>query len=115
MVLGARTRNDVGCVLLYEAEDKEHFRFKQYITSEKPFGYMWECPDLFRIDGNLFLSISPQGIAAEEYQYQNVYQSGYYRILGDLEDYTLSPFIEWDMGFDFYAPQSFIDESGNNQ
>lgn len=112
MVLGARTRNDVGCVLLYEAEDKEHFRFKQYITSEKPFGYMWECPDLFRIDGNLFLSISPQGIAAEEYQYQNVYQSGYYRILGDLEDYTLSPFIEWDMGFDFYAPQSFIDESG---
>ena len=112
MVLGARTRNDVGCVLLYEAEDKEHFRFKQYITSEKPFGYMWECPDLFRIDGNRFLSISPQGIAAEEYQYQNVYQSGYYRILGDLEDYTLSPFIEWDMGFDFYAPQSFIDESG---
>ena len=73
---------------------------------------MWECPDLFRIDGNLFLSISPQGIAAEEYQYQNVYQSGYYLILGDLEDYTLSPFTEWDMGFDFYAPQSFIDEAG---
>ena len=112
MIQGGRDAESYGCALLFCSDDLEHWKWYDTVRTAKPFGYMWECPDLFRIDGNLFLSISPQGIAAEEYQYQNVYQSGYYRILGDLEDYTLSPFIEWDMGFDFYAPQSFIDESG---
>ena len=63
---------------------------------------MWECPDLFRIDGREYLSISPQGIPHEEYRFQNVYSSGYFSAEKELADYQ-----EWDFGFDFYAPQTF--------
>ncbi|MCR5012520.1 MAG: glycoside hydrolase family 32 protein, partial [Lachnospiraceae bacterium] len=96
------------------------------ISTHDPFGYMWECPDYFAIKGKKFLSCSPQGLASEEYRYQNVYQSGYFSLSdgtdimnanghGDSYIYIDSPqecFTEWDMGFDFYAPQSFTDDKG---
>lgn len=114
MVLGARTRNDVGCVLLYEAEDKEHFHFKQYITSEKSFGYMWECPDLFEIDGQQIMTCCPQGVDQKGYDYQNVYQCGYFPVEFDLKNksYSFGKFQEFDKGFDIYATQTFADEAG---
>ena len=77
MIQGGRDAESYGCALLFCSDDLEHWKWYDTVRTAKPFGYMWECPDLFRIDGNLFLSISPQGIAAEEYQYQNVYQ--YYK------------------------------------
>ena len=58
--------------------------------------------------------LSPQGIEAEGIKYQNIYQSGYYFLKGDFKtsNYTLGQFEELDRGFDFYAPQTFIDEKG---
>ena len=113
MVLGARTRDDVGCVILYTSKNKVNWEFENFIESKRKFGFMWECPDILEIDGKRFMSLSPQGVKAEEFRYQNVYQSGYYK----LQDNTFEidenePFAEWDMGFDFYAPQTFKDESG---
>lgn len=32
------------------------------MESEKPFGYMWECPDYFEVDGTKILSASVQGL-----------------------------------------------------
>lgn len=61
-----RRQDDQGMVLLWRSEDGEAWHFQSVITSEKPFGYMWECPDLFRLDGQWFLSFSPQGVAREE-------------------------------------------------
>ncbi|MCR4716541.1 MAG: glycoside hydrolase family 32 protein [Lachnospiraceae bacterium] len=113
MVLGARTANDVGCVLLYKSKDKINWKFERFIESKEPFGFMWECPDVIDLKGKRFLSISPQGVMEEEFRYQNVYQSGYYKLLDksyDIDEEIV--FSEWDMGFDFYAPQSFRDESG---
>ncbi len=113
MVLGARTSDDVGCVLLYRSDDLINWNFDRFINSSRPFGYMWECPDIIDLDGHRYLSISPQGVDALEFSYQNVYQSGYYRMKTDSYDIDEDfPFIEWDMGFDFYAPQTFMDESG---
>ena len=43
MVQGARTKENVGQVLIFESEDKINWKFKSRIESEKPFGYMWEC------------------------------------------------------------------------
>nr|MCR5655634.1 GH32 C-terminal domain-containing protein [Lachnospiraceae bacterium] len=52
-------------------------------------------------------------VKAQEYRYQNIYQSGYYRLKKDSYEIDESvPFTEWDMGFDFYAPQTFQDASG---
>lgn len=97
MVLGARTREDEGCVLIYQSFDLEEWTYtKSYAIPD--FGYMWECPDYFSLNGKQFLGISPQGLISEEYRFQNIYQAGYL---------YQEQFEEWDYGFDFYAPQTF--------
>lgn len=101
MVLGARTRDDKGCVLFYRSNDLKTWDYF-CCTSAEGYGYMWECPDYFKINGHAFLSVSPQGMASETDRYQNLYQSGYFRADDGLTDFT-----ELDMGFDFYAPQTF--------
>ncbi|SEK39563.1 glycoside hydrolase family 32 protein [Ruminococcus albus] len=102
MVLGARTLQDIGCVLHYVSDDLENWTFLEKYTADD-MGYMWECPDEFTIDGQRFLSISPQGLVHGKFDNQNVYSSGHYR----MENGNLTDFTEWDKGFDFYAPQSF--------
>ncbi len=113
MTLGARTKNDEGCVILFKSKDKINWDFSHFIEKEN-FGYMWECPDLFYVDGKQFLSISPQGLEAKEYSFQNIYQSGYFNSKRDLlaDGKGLGEFTEWDYGFDFYAPQTYVDEKG---
>lgn len=104
MVLGARTLDDKGCVLFYRSHDLENWEFEKQVRTAN-FGYMWECPDFLRIGTNDFLSISPQGVAHEKYRFQNVYSSGCLKM-------DTGEFTEWDCGFDFYAPQSFIAPDG---
>lgn len=104
MVLGGRKKGDTGAVLLYSSKDKVNWRYEREYTSQRPFGYMWECPDIFYLGGHRILSVSPQGLAAEEFRYQNKYQSGYFLCEEEPEHFT-----EWDYGFDFYAPQTFWD------
>ena len=90
MVLGARTRSDQGCVLVYHSQDLLHWAFAFRCTIPD-FGYMWECPDFFRMGEQGYLSVSPQGLTHEEYRYQNVYQSGYFPVAGTLEEGKLGP------------------------
>ncbi len=112
MTLGARTKNDEGCVIVFKSQDKINWDFSHFIEKAN-FGYMWECPDLFYVDGNQFLAISPQGLESSEYSFQNIYQSGYFKTKMDLlaDGKGLGEFIEWDYGFDFYAPQTYVDEN----
>ncbi|MDA3730293.1 glycoside hydrolase family 32 protein [Niameybacter massiliensis] len=114
MVQGARDKKDRGQILLFASEDKIVWKVINKIQSEDVFGYMWECPDFFELDGQKVLLLSPQGIEADGIKYNNIYQSGYYVVEGDIttSEYALSGFEEMDRGFDFYAPQTFIDEQG---
>lgn len=107
MVLGARTVDDEGCVLLYEGSSADSFTYKGSLTVPD-MGFMWECPDMFEMDGRRFLALCPQGVAREEYRFQNIFQSGYFTVDGD----QLSDFEEFDYGFDFYAPQTFTSPDG---
>ena len=106
MVLGARSLDDKGCVLFYESADLENWIYAGCDSIEE-FGYMWECPDCFWLDGHRYLGASPQGLPHGETENQNVYQSGYFAY-----DKKAENFREWDMGFDFYAPQTFETEDG---
>lgn len=108
MVLGARTKADKGEVICFSSEDATHWKTEKILTTDEPFGYMWECPDLFALGGEKFLSVCPQGVKPDGILYNNIYQSGYFT----LQDGRLQDFTEWDRGFDFYAPQSFEDEQG---
>lgn len=110
MVLGGRKKNDQGAVLFYRSEDLKKWEFDGELTTEKPFGYMWECPDVFELGGETILSVSPQGVRREKYRYQNIYLSGYFVMQEGMVQ--TENFREWDMGFDFYAPQTFLDQKG---
>lgn len=113
MVLGARTKEDIGQVLLYCSKDKVNWKLVNRLMAKEKFGYMWECPDLFYLNNTTILSVSPQGVEEQGKKYQNIYQSGYYIVKGDFEaQYELENFKEWDNGFDFYAPQTFEDKKG---
>lgn len=119
MVLGGRKETDEGCVLVYRSPDGGDWEYEGEIGSREPFGYMWECPDLFPLPeaGVRILSVSPQGLKRETHRYQNVYASGYFQLpenAGVTGEVKLDPasFREWDQGFDFYAPQTFQDEKG---
>lgn len=128
MVLGARTRDDKGVVLVYEGASVSSLEYKRTL-SVPDMGYMWECPDMFDIGGKRFLAVCPQGVAREEYRFQNIFLSGYFSVNGDglsdngegLTDFGdgrsdfgegLSDFEEFDYGFDFYAPQTFTSPDG---
>lgn len=114
MVLGARDDNSTGCLLVLKGKDLKNWECHTVIYSDEKFGYMWECPDLFDLNGETVLVTCPQGVPEEGYIYKNVHQNGYFIMSGDLasKDVNLSEFRLLDYGFDFYAPQSFEDESG---
>lgn len=110
MVQGARTLDDNGQLLVFESQDKYHWNYVQALKTPDTFGYMWECPDLFCLDGQWFLLCSPQGLPNQGHRFQNVYACGYFPLYGDFRGtYSLGEFVEMDMGFDFYAPQTFVD------
>mgnify|MGYP000069665444 CR=1 FL=1 len=117
MVLGARDIAGKGLVLVYRSEDLTGWQYHGRITTREAFGYMWECPDLFVLDGRLCLICCPQGVPQRGVDFANVHQC-----TAVMLDYDFAPgeYILEDMakvrmvdrGFDFYAPQTFEDEGG---
>lgn len=114
MVLGARDVNDRGCVLLYQSIDGLQWNYHMRITTNQPFGYMWECPDIICVDSQWFLICCPQGVNQKGIDYANIYQCGYFALDINVvhKTYTLHEFYELDRGFDIYAPQSYEDQKG---
>ncbi|MDX8044468.1 sucrose-6-phosphate hydrolase [Gracilibacillus sp. S3-1-1] len=109
MVIGAQTDKEEGAVVLYQSEDLSDWQFQGILA--EGFGYMWECPDFFSLDGYDILLFSPQGLDANGIDYRNTYQSGY--VIGSWqESFTFGEFHELDRGFEFYAPQTTIDDQG---
>ncbi|GEK90523.1 sucrose-6-phosphate hydrolase [Alkalibacterium kapii] len=115
MVLGAQTQDLKGTAIIYSSKDLLSWDFQGELTDEpSDFGYMWECPDLLRLNKKDVFVFSPQGIEAKGTLYQNIFQTGY--MLGHFENGRFTPeikeFNEMDRGFEFYAPQSFEDDQG---
>ena len=111
VVCGA-SKNGFAQARLYKSTDMFHWEFVNVLAESRgEWGYMWECPDYFELDGEKILSVSPQGLTREEFRFQNIYQSGYF-ILKEDGSVDVKDFREWDMGFDFYAPQTFTDVQG---
>jgi sucrose-6-phosphate hydrolase len=116
MVLGARTEDNLGSVLVYKSDDLEDWTYHgTLLDGNEDQGYMWECPDFFELDDASVLIFSPQGILPEEYKYNNPHVAGYLIGETDWEKVKLKPeetFYEFDRGFDFYAPHTFEDDQG---
>lgn len=110
MVQGARTREDIGEALVFESRDKLRWTHVNTLRTARPLGYMWECPDLFEIDGQWVLLVCPQGADRRGPGFENKYACGYFPLSGDFRGgCALGEFVPLDFGFDFYAPQTFTD------
>ncbi len=115
MVVGARDHQERGQVLLYRGESLTAWRFERVLAEAKPGeGYMWECPDFFKLGEHHYLMCSPQGITTQGDRFANLFQSGV--MAGHWSpgnDFTVQHgFTELDNGHDFYAPQSLTAADG---
>lgn len=108
-VLGSKSDENSARVLLYKSENLVNWTYIGMVgESNHEFGYMWECPDLFHLDGCDVLMMSPQGVPEEEFRYKNTNATVY--CLGNLNyetaHFTKKTMDEIDYGLDFYAPQT---------
>lgn len=115
MIVGAQTSEEKGNVALFYSEDLLNWNYKgKLLPEEMNWGYMCECPDIIRFDDNYILIVSKQekiienGI--EKDSCNAVWMSGEFskkdgKFIPNSEECKL------DDGFDFYAPQSFVDEN----
>ena len=115
MVLGARDVGSRGLALLYESGDGLDWRLRSEIRTRAGFGYMWECPGVVQLAGREYLLLCPQGMPAKDADGTGTSWAGYFPLPGrasDTEEVDADAYVEWDGGFDFYAPQTFVDDAG---
>lgn len=117
VVIGSQNEEKLGRILMYVSNDLFEWEFKGTIAESKSSfeeGFMWECPDLFRLNGKDILLFSPQGIKAQKQKYLNLFQTGYF--IGDFNyqkaNYKHHEFVELDHGHDFYATQTMLAPDG---
>jgi len=114
-VIGSRDDKNSGQVLIFNSKDlKDWSEGCVLAKGQVEDGYMWECPDFFELGEKHVLIYSPQGVKAEEKKFLNLHQSGY--LIGDFDYenqlFNHNNFKLLDYGFDFYAPQTLIDNKG---
>lgn len=119
MVLGAQDRHKRGKVLLFTSADLHIWASCGEIAGHgvnglTDAGYMWECPDLFELDGTHVLICCPQGLAREPHRYLNTYPAVWMSGAFDYQTpaFTHGELHELDAGFEFYAPQTTVAEDG---
>ncbi|KAF1296181.1 beta-fructofuranosidase [Enterococcus sp. JM4C] len=113
--LVASTDEGIGNVLLFESTDLENWKFTSvFLTAEAQQGKIWECPDLFELDGKEVLIVSPIAFTPDGHRYTNVNSSVYFVGHVDWEQGTFiaESYDEIDSGLDFYAPQTLEDAQG---
>ncbi|MGM9987798.1 MAG: glycoside hydrolase family 32 protein [Bacillaceae bacterium] len=115
MVLGNRTPDDWGRVILYKSPNLIDWEYVGVLAEEHSIdSYMWECPDFFELDGQHVLLFSPQGMKPVGDKYHNLHQTGY--LMGnynyETNTFNYGEFAELDHGHDFYAVQTLNDDKG---
>ncbi|MFC0562335.1 glycoside hydrolase family 32 protein [Halalkalibacter alkalisediminis] len=107
MIVGTK-KDGKGKAVLYVSDDLRLWKYKGVAAeSDGTQGDMWECPDLFPLNDTHVLIVSPM------YGTQN--EKPFY-VVGDM-DYDKGVFTQGtcttlDYGFDFYAPQTLVDDKG---
>lgn len=123
MLLGAQRTDRTGDTIAYYSDDLMNWQYKGSIFQfDQPYGYMWECPDLIFLTDEItneekaVFIVSPQGIEADGYQFNNIFNTIY--LVGQWDNQK-GCFIadnqmirEIDRGFEFYAPQTFVAPDG---
>ncbi|WP_082198445.1 glycoside hydrolase family 32 protein [Bacillus sp. FJAT-26390] len=115
VVLGSNDGQGHGLILLYRSHDLANWSLVGEIArSDGKLGDNWECPDLFELGGRDVLMMSPQRMPAQGDDYQNLHSTTYMIGRLDIEggSFRYERYEPIDCGFDFYAPQTTIDDKG---
>ncbi len=116
MLVGAQKENLTGAIALYSSQDLIHWIYERVLYDQN-LDQVCECPDLFSLNGTDILVCCPQtrkpapdgqGETVDSYA---AYVPGRF----DWQKGTFSssgPRQRFDRGFDFYSPQTFIDDRG---
>lgn len=114
-VVGVRTQDKSGAVLLYESDNGFDWHFAAVLDrSYNEIGKMWECPDFFRLDGEQLLLTSPQDMTQAGLEFHN--GNGTICLTGDYDEdsraFERKRVQAIDYGIDFYAPQTLLTRDG---
>ncbi len=109
VVIGNRSADKSGTILLYKSEDAIHWEFVNNVAScHNQYGKMWECPDLFPLDGKHVLFTSPQEMRSVGLEFHS--GNANIAIIGNLDEQTHHMSRDTvqavDYGLDFYAMQT---------
>lgn len=114
MVLGSMSKERKGKLLIYRSENLTDWEYKNSVTKEDGFGWMWECPDYFEADNEKVLIFSPMGIMKEKGAYENQAICTIVDFEEGSCEMTIPDTYQFlDYGQDLYAPQSTLDKDGN--
>lgn len=107
-----------GALAIFKSADFEKWNFLGIADEEKTSkSAMWECPDIFLLDGKNVFIVSPQEMQAEEKGGFNKGNNTVY-FLGEFKKDECkfvrenSDFTMLDLGMDFYAAQTMQDSFG---
>lgn len=116
MLLGVQIEKEgkrVGRLAVYSSLDLQTWEFK-YIAGDElgDYGYMWECPDIFELDGETYVVIGPQGIDGFSVYHHSPHKNIYLKANLQADRLELQDPKPLDYGFDFYAPQTALSPDG---
>lgn len=108
-VIATKNECNVGRILLFESKDLYNWQFKSVLLEgETNQGIMWECPDLFHLNGKDVLIMSPIEMERQGYAYYNINST--VAFIGEMDwisgKLAVDNYHEIDTGLDFYAPQT---------
>lgn len=114
-LIGAETDEHIGVLTYYSSSNMIDWQFHGELKMNYRGGFMLECPDYFEMDNKGIFLFCSQGQESIGDNYQNIFPSGF--IIGDKTDFKNPKIIdgdfqELDRGFDFYAPQTLLDDQG---
>ncbi|MBQ3406908.1 MAG: glycoside hydrolase family 32 protein [Lachnospiraceae bacterium] len=114
-VIAAMDKNGYGMIVLFSSEDGFKWKFEDVLAHD-PEPAMWECPDMFELDGTgLFLTsqlrVFLQGSVREK-DCRTMYfvgETGDEMSYFKFDETSARPI---DLGLDFYAPQTMVTPDG---
>ena len=76
MLQGARAKEDSGQAIVFRSEDKIHWTLHSRVKTNVKFGYMWECPDYFEVDGTKYVLKQGDSIRIKPHNFHTMQNLG---------------------------------------